>query len=151
MTPSARVDTSIEERLAFIGLDKAAQERLRKLKPTIAKAIGPALDHFYAKARQTEATAHFFRDDGHARSAKARQESHWMVMVDAEFGQTYADAVTTIGHNHARLGLEPRWYIGGYALIAERLIEAVVADHWPSFQLGKGGGHQAARCSICGA
>src|SRR5690606_11999955 len=32
----------------------------------------------------------------------------------------------------ARLGLEPRWYIGGYALIVEQLIGAVMKERWPS-------------------
>ncbi|MCK9912630.1 protoglobin domain-containing protein, partial [Microbacteriaceae bacterium K1510] len=42
-----------------------------------------------------------------------------------------------IGRAHARLGLEPRWYIGGYALITERLVHAVIAEKWPNL-LGLG-------------
>jgi len=40
--------------------------------------------------------------------------------------------VRGIGKAHARLGIEPRWYIGGYALVTEQLVHAVIAEQWPS-------------------
>ena len=33
----------------------------------------------------------------------------------------------TIGHVHARIGLEPRWYIGGYSVILAHLTRAIAA------------------------
>jgi methyl-accepting chemotaxis protein len=33
---------------------------------------------------------------------------------------------------HAKLGLTPGWYIGGYSYITASLVEAVVKDQWPS-------------------
>ena len=72
--------------------------------------------------------------------AKARQNSHWDRIAKAEFDQSYVEAVTVVGKVHARIGLEPRWYIGGYALITDRLIRAVIADRWPSL-LGFGKGN----------
>src|SRR5690606_1782173 len=52
-----------------------------------------------------------------------------------------------IGQTHARLGLEPTWYIGGYALIAEHLIKAVVKEQWPGI-LSRGGGAEAMGASL---
>ena len=40
-------------------------------------------------------------------------------------------AVRGIGHAHARLGLEPRLYIGGYALVAEQLVQTLVRENRP--------------------
>lgn len=55
-----------------------------------------------------------------------------MLIADAEFDERYIDGISKVGKVHARLGLEPRWYIGGYALIIEQLIGSVIAARWPS-------------------
>ena len=95
------------------------------------EAIGPALKVFYDKVRTTPETKKFFSSDQHMDAAKGRQEQHWSVITDASFSETYAHAVRGIGKTHARFCLEPRWYIGGYALVVERLIHAVIKDGWP--------------------
>jgi methyl-accepting chemotaxis protein len=147
MADSRKLDHDIAERLSFMGLDAEARAHLKKLKPVIAGAIDEALDVFYKKARSVPSTNRHFTGEDHIASAKRRQESHWNVIADAEYGDAYVKAVLTIGNTHARLGLEPRWYIGGYALIAEKLIHAVIAEQWPRFSLGRGG-HEAAAASV---
>src|SRR5690606_37814178 len=97
-------ELGIEDRLAFIDMDPAAREALRKLKPLLARHIGPALSAFYDKVRATPQTARFFSSDSHVASAKARQETHWTGIADASYGESYAKAVRTIGHVHARIG-----------------------------------------------
>jgi methyl-accepting chemotaxis protein len=139
MADSRKLDHDIAERLDFMGLDAEARAHLKKLKPIIAAAIDEALDAFYKKARATPSTNRHFTGDEHVASAKRRQEAHWNVIADGEFGEAYVKAVLAIGNTHARLGLEPRWYIGGYALIAEKLIHSVIAEHWPRFNLSRGG------------
>lgn len=130
----------LQQRLEFINFDARTQAALRELKPLIGKAIGPALEAFYEKLRKTPEKRRFFRDEAHMSGAKSRQEQHWEIISGADFGETYVRAVKAIGQTHARLGLEPRWYIGGYALVTERLVHALVKDHWPSLlQRSKGG------------
>ncbi|WP_269282176.1 protoglobin domain-containing protein [Sinorhizobium psoraleae] len=114
-----------------MALDEAAKRNLRALKPILQKELGPALDRLYAKVRQTPETNAFFSSDEHINRAKNAQLGHWSNIVDANFNAEYGAKVSTIGQIHARIGLKPRWYIGGYALIAEHLIGAVVKAHWP--------------------
>jgi methyl-accepting chemotaxis protein len=121
----------LQQRLAFINLDAAAQSKLRTLKPVIDKSISPALEAFYEKVKQTEETRRFFSDENHMVTARRRQAQHWDIIGSADYGETYVRAVKGIGQAHARLGLEPRWFIGGYALVADKLILALVKDHWP--------------------
>src|SRR5690606_92325 len=52
-------------------------------------------------------------------------------IAEASYGESYEQAVRRIGETHARLGLEPTWYIGGYALVAEHLVKEIVKDNWP--------------------
>ncbi|WP_343699384.1 methyl-accepting chemotaxis protein [Caulobacter sp.] len=131
-------DHAISERVAFMGLDDKARGALRDLQPVIRKNIGPALDAFYAKVRATPETRKFFGSDSHMQSASGRQQSHWDLISSAEFDQSYVQAVRTIGQTHARIGLEPRWYIGGYAIVSEHLIRAAIDEVWPKGFMAKG-------------
>jgi methyl-accepting chemotaxis protein len=136
-------DHAINQRVAFMGLDDKARSALRNLQPVIRKAIGPALEAFYAKVRATAETRQFFSDEKHMQTASGRQQAHWDVISRAEFDDTYVKAVRAIGQTHARIGLEPRWYIGGYAVVGEHLIRAVIEDLWPKTFMAKGDSSKA--------
>ncbi|PSJ61936.1 globin-coupled sensor protein [Pseudaminobacter soli (ex Li et al. 2025)] len=132
MTDSARRQSSLNERLNFIGMDQKARTALSKLQPLLRQSLGPALATFYEKVKATPETRKFFGDDRHMAGAKGRQEEHWQIIASATYDDAYVDAVLKIGQTHARIGLEPRWYIGGYALVIEQLIHAIVKEQWPS-------------------
>ncbi|HTV34669.1 MAG TPA: methyl-accepting chemotaxis protein [Methylocella sp.] len=139
MADSARSQQNLTERLEFMGIDQEARAVLKKLQPLISQAIGPALAAFYDKVKATPTTRKFFADDRHMTAAQGHQERHWKIITGAEFSDQYVSAVRRIGETHARIGLEPRWYIGGYALVIEQLIHVVVKEQWPRLlQLAKG-------------
>jgi hypothetical protein len=132
MTNHTPDTAALRERLDFIGIDDATRDRLRSLKEVIAASIDGALDEFYARVRVTPQLAAMFSNEKHLESAKKRQEKHWNIIASADFDNRYVEGVSVVGQVHARLGLEPRWYIGGYALILEQLIASVVKARWPS-------------------
>jgi methyl-accepting chemotaxis protein len=68
----------------------------------------------------------FFSDERHMDSAKMAQLRHWSTLLSGDFDSRYVDSVRAVGKTHARIGLEPRWYIGGYALIVERLVQRLL-------------------------
>ncbi|PXA93744.1 globin-coupled sensor protein, partial [Caulobacter sp. D5] len=133
-------DYALNDRVAFMGLDDRARASLRALRPLIEREIGPALAGFYDKVKATPETRKFFGDERHMDAAGSRQKSHWGVIAQAEFSDTYVKAVRTIGETHARIGLEPRWYIGGYALVSEHLARAAIKEAWPKGFMAKGDG-----------
>ena len=126
----------LAERLAFIGLGPQEQARIRDVQDVLTAALPAALDRFYAKLRSVPETRRFFSSDKHADSAKQRQVGHWQRIANAKFDASYVDAVTTVGTVHARIGLEPRWYIGGYALLLEQLLAKVLEARWPTGRFG---------------
>jgi methyl-accepting chemotaxis protein len=130
---------AIDQRAEFMGLNGSAREALRALRPLIKQEIGPALDAFYDRVRATPETRAFFSDEKHIEGASRRQSSHWDVIASAEFSDTYVKAVRAVGQTHARIGLEPRWYIGGYAIVSDRLLRAAIKDHWPRNVFQRGG------------
>ena len=125
------------KRLEFLGLDDSQKAILKSLQPTVKESIGAALDAFYKKVKATPETARFFREEAHMKAAKGLQATHWEKISSGALDEAYVASVTTIGKTHARIGLEPRWYIAGYALVLEQLIHATMSKHWPGM-FGKG-------------
>ena len=121
-------DCDLQQRLEFMKLDGDARRRIQALQPIIQAKIASALDKFYEQVRAFPETKRFFGDEQRLESAHSRQQQHWSTITSAEYGHDYVQGVRTIGHVHARIGLEPRWYIGGYSLLTEQLIDAVVSE-----------------------
>ena len=136
-------DNTIGERMSFMQLDPKSVDALKALKPLIERELPKALDVFYGQVRSFPQTRGFFKDEQHISAAKGRQQSHWSTIASGGFGDDYVRAVRTIGQTHARIGLEPRWYIGGYAVVLDQLVAAVVKDRWPKGMMSSGKPGQA--------
>jgi methyl-accepting chemotaxis protein len=150
MADSTRGQDSLRQRLDFIGMDHKTRAGLSKLQPLLKQSIGPALDVFYDKVKAMPETRKFFGDERHMAGAKNAQERHWTIIAAANYNDEYVNAVLKVGQTHARIGLEPRWYIGGYALVMEQLIHAVVKEQWPRLlQMAKGRPEGVAEALSC--
>jgi methyl-accepting chemotaxis protein len=126
--PSVKPAPSLEPRLGFIGFDSAASARLDDLSPLVLRHLEPALDKFYARIRVTPEVSRFFSSGEQMASAQKAQSRHWKAVATGRFDEEYAASSAAIGNRHARIGLEPRWYIGGYALIVETVVKGVLHD-----------------------
>jgi methyl-accepting chemotaxis protein len=135
--PATDTMKQLNERLAFVGLAEAERRTLNEMQPVIHRSTGPALDTFYEKASRHPHTAGFFSNAQHIAHAKARQEKHWSAIASGKYDEHYVEAVSAVGRTHARLGLEPRWYIGGYALILEGIIKGIIASELKGFFVEK--------------
>ena len=127
---------TLDERLRFMKLDQKARAHIASLKPVIMREMSGALDGFYEQVRATPETTAFFKTEAHIASAQNRQLGHWDKISSGQFDNDYAKAVTTVGEIHARIGLEPSWYIGGYALVLETLLAKVLEARWPKGGFG---------------
>jgi methyl-accepting chemotaxis protein len=144
MVAPAQDLTALQERLDFIGLDKDAKAALEGMGKLIETSIGGALDAFYDQVRRTPAVHSFFKDEKHLQGAKGRQSNHWDLIASGRFDAQYVAGVTAVGNAHARLGLEPRWYIGGYALILEQLVHAILRNRVKTSFFGRNNCDQVA-------
>lgn len=116
----------LARRLEFMQLDKSATERIRQVGPLLDAKLPDVLGEFYGLLSQVPEVQRFFPTGEHVERAKNAQIRHWKNIAKGDFSDDYFEKVKAIGSVHARIGLEPRWYIGGYALILERLVEAVL-------------------------
>jgi methyl-accepting chemotaxis protein len=118
-------NAEIQSRLDFMGLGDDQRQTLGAMQPMVLEKIGTALDRFYATARATPQIKAMFRDDAHMMKAKASQQAHWLRIANGRFDDEFHDSVRRIGGVHARIGLEPRWYIGAYSIVLEELLRAI--------------------------
>lgn len=130
--PNNEIETqAIRERLSFMEMTPECCAALKSLKSVVERELPIGLDRFYALVRKTPETARFFADESQMTRAKNAQLGHWDNISNGDFNGDYAARVRTIGTVHARIGLEPRWYIGGYAILLDHLINATVKEYVP--------------------
>ncbi|WP_117192319.1 globin-coupled sensor protein [Rhizobium terrae] len=141
---SAEEKRELQKRLDFIGLDQESRAVLKRLAPMIDASLATALGALYKKIQSTPDTARFFSSQSHMEAAKKRQASHWNVLAEARYDERYVEGVRAVGAAHAHAGLDPRWYIGGYAIVMEHLIHTVMAANWPS-RFGRGNSQKLAK------
>lgn len=109
------------------------------MQPIIGPLVGGALDKLYRKIADTPAVARFFPEKSHIGRARKAQENHWANLAGGNFDESYVNGVVAVGRAHARIGLEPRWYIGGYAIVLSELVEGIVAREKQSMFARRGG------------
>ncbi|MGP8231958.1 MAG: methyl-accepting chemotaxis protein [Methylovirgula sp.] len=118
----------LADQLRFMKLGPEAQANIQTAKTIIMRELPAALDIVYAQIRAFPETAKFFSSDGQIASAKSKQLAHWDAISSGRFNSDYVRGATAVGEVHAAIGLAPRWYIGGYALVVEALIGKIVEE-----------------------
>ncbi|NML75175.1 globin-coupled sensor protein [Rhizobium sp. S-51] len=123
---------SLGRRLDFMQISRADLDGIRSIKPLIDRELPKGLDKFYEKLRATPEVRHFFSSDIHIDRAKGAQMNHWSNISAGDLNEDYVAKVKAIGTVHARIGLEPQWYIGGYAIVLDHLVREVVTQAFGS-------------------
>lgn len=115
----------IGERLLFLGIDEQVRQTLREAKPFIDAALPDILSGFYSHVGKFPVVANMFSGKDMMDRAKGIQATHWSLITSAKFDEQYIASIKRIGQVHNRIGLEPRWYIGGYNFISCAIFEAI--------------------------
>ncbi|MDE2404593.1 MAG: globin-coupled sensor protein [Sphingomonadales bacterium] len=117
----------IADRQDFYNLKHVDKRNFPDLHRLLSQSIDDILSKFYKKISATAKTAHFFKSDGMVQHASKAQRDHWLGVFSEGINDAYVNRAIHIGQVHARIGLEPKWYIGGYVSVLEQLIERMVA------------------------
>lgn len=115
----------VARKLAFFNIDHKDFERFPHIAKVLENYAPPALDKLYDQIATTPETASFFGSRQAMRHARDKQIEHWAGMFSGRADRSYFESAERIGNVHARIGLEPGWYIGGYAMVLEQVINAM--------------------------
>ncbi len=133
---SMTTQIDISERLGFIQLDPDAAQALRDIAPIVRDALPGVLTEFYRHISSWPQVSRLFSGEPMMNMAKNKQVEHWGIILRGDFSREYTDSVRRIGQVHARIGLEPRWYIAGYSFITTR-VSTLIAAHCHTKVFGK--------------
>jgi methyl-accepting chemotaxis protein len=120
-------DDDLATRTRFIGLDPAAGALLTAFWPTIEPELPRILDGFYQHVATIPLLKKTVGDQ--LPRLKQAQTAHWRRLFSGRFDADWLAGVQTIGRVHHRIGLEPRWYIGGYTYVLNRLVALALRTH----------------------
>ncbi len=118
-------DRENAKKLAFFNIGSDDFNRFGGIARALEKHAPPALDKLYEQIAATPETAKFFKSPEGMRHARDKQIEHWAGMFNGRAERTYFQSAEVIGNVHARIGLEPGWYIGAYAMVLERVIGGI--------------------------
>ncbi|MEO0871234.1 MAG: globin-coupled sensor protein [Pseudomonadota bacterium] len=122
----------LSERLDFYGI-QAQDPAFKGVSRAIARRIDRALDEFYAGLRGRSDLAGMFKNSASMDRARNAQAKHWQSVFKDGVNEQFHERAKHIGDVHARIGLEPVWYVGSYAMLLEHLIEETIAPGWQRF------------------
>ncbi len=116
----------LTEALAFGRIDRDTRETLRAIWPMIEDGMTPILDRMYEHIMSRPSLKALFATPEIVAGARKRQLEHWRRLFGGAFDADYVASVGRIARTHARIGLEPNFYIATYLMALEGIHELSV-------------------------
>lgn len=135
----------LTKRLKFLRLSPEDLGLLARHQDLFKRAIKKALASLYDELRRTPEVMTFFSGEASMSRAADLQEQHWGTLVSGRLDASYVAESTRVGLAHARIGLEPRWYIDAYALVMQEVLAEVLPKLVGSGLFGRGNLDEAIR------
>jgi len=127
MNASSDSNNDAYQRLQFMEVDETAAPLLQEFWAALEPALLEILDSFYDHLVGVPKLREMVGDQ--TPRLKDAQRAHWARLFSGRFDEAYMQGVRTIGLTHNRIGLEPRWYIGGYAFVLRKLTDFAVRKY----------------------
>jgi methyl-accepting chemotaxis protein len=122
-------DDVMSERLSFLEIDEHTRSALKEFLPLAEGVLPEILAKFYDHLRNRPQLATLFGTGAQQQTAMAHaaeaQAAHWRNLFSGRFDEAYVASIRKIGLAHSRVGLEPRWYIGGYAFVMTHIYNVI--------------------------
>ncbi len=120
----SKVIETMERRLRFARIDAQSREDMRRAWTVIEPEVPGLLKAFYDHLKAEPAMAAHVGD--RQATLESAQMKHWARLFSATFDREYVESIVRIGRAHARIGLEPSWYVAGYQFVMNELTEKIV-------------------------
>lgn len=122
---------NLDERLAYFDYGPEDRALLVELKPTLEKNASNLVSSFYRHLLSYPDTRHLLREPTVKERLLRLQREYLLSLAGPEVNEEYVRHRRCIGEVHERIGLEPRWYLGAYALYLT-LLTPLVSEHFAS-------------------
>ena len=121
--------SDFEQRLAYLNLRDSDLGVLAELEPAFEKHAPGFVAAFYRHLLSFPPTRQLLRDPAVKERLLAKQREYLLSLAGPSLDEAYLEGRRRVGEVHERIGLEPRWYLGAYALYFSMLVPVV----WEAF------------------
>jgi len=119
----------VAERLQFLEIGEDVVNELQRARRYVEPQLDAMLARFYEHILSEPGLKALFADDRSIDRARDAQKKHWLdTLLSGRFDSAYFERVEKIGRSHARVGLAPNWYIGGYSHMLAQFIGCIVDE-----------------------
>jgi signal transduction histidine kinase len=123
--------TDLQQRLSYLNLTAADAELLTALRPALERHAAGFVAAFYRNLLSFAPTRELLRDPGVKERLLVKQREYLLSLASPSFDAAFLAQRRRIGEVHQKIGLEPRWYLGAYALYLS-LLTPVIFDTYAS-------------------
>ena len=114
----------LEDRLRFGEINETCCKMLANFWPILATRLPGILRDIYVRLHSVPHLSNLLGT--HAPRLEQAQMQHWERLLSGQFDQNYIESVRAIGIVHHRIGLETRWYMGGYNFVRNRVVQVAI-------------------------
>jgi methyl-accepting chemotaxis protein len=125
-------EISLHQRTEFFGIDPR-DPAFKGVSRALSARLDTTMDAFYSMIRQRPDLAAYFENTGQMDAAKSKQAEHWKSVFRDGLDGRFEERALKIGAVHARIGLQPHWYIGAYAMVLDELVTEIIAPGWQRY------------------
>ncbi len=116
---------ALSDELAYFQYDEEDRELLAELRPVIEEHADRLVTAFYRHLLSFPETQVLLRDPLVTKRLLEEQKRYLLSLAGPVIDEAYLRDRRQIGEVHVRIGLEPRWYLGAYALYLSMLTPLV--------------------------
>lgn len=113
---------TLRDRLDFLEIDDESRRQLVAFMPIMEEHLDSLFDDFYGHVMSWSVLQDKIGNASNVQRLKDAQKTHWRQLFSGRFDDRYAEQVRRVGLAHLRVGLEPSWYMGGYAYVLARVV-----------------------------
>lgn len=114
----------LEKRLDFLRIDAEAKKNMDDFYSSVKGDVPDIINEFYQHLSRFDETQGIINSHSDVATLTEAQSGHWENMFSGNFDESYVKQALKVGRVHEVIGLEPRWYLGGYFLLMEKMMKA---------------------------
>lgn len=115
--------------IRFLDIDPTARLHAATIWSLIEHRIDHIIETFYSDVQQSDMALALSEQT--IRHLRVKQKDHWRSLFESRLDLQYFNSASLIGIKHSEIGLDPKWYIAGYARIKSDFSRTILNSSLP--------------------
>lgn len=119
----------MDKLIRFLDIDPTAQLHAAAIWLLIEHRVDHTIETFYADIRESDTALALSNQT--VQRLKVTQREHWRTLFESKLDLQYFNRASLVGIRHSQIGLDPKWYIAGYARIKSDFARVILNAELP--------------------